>query len=152
MSTAAAKFESLPLESLSFVSRYRDWHWPRFQLPTVDENHSERLNIQVSTSARAARDYIQKNKINKSPLPPGRAAGTSPSSTSDIEGIVQVIPWRPRLAPPPGSDNRRPVPKAHRNCAENERFTFEIDSESSLLKSTWNAQDTNSSVFQFCTV
>ena len=35
---------------------------------------------------------------------------------------------------------------------QNERFTFEIDSENALLNSTWNTEDSPSSVFQFSTV
>ena len=33
----------------------------------------------------------------------------------------------------------------------NERFTIEIDSENALLNSTWNAEDSPSSAFQFST-
>ena len=35
---------------------------------------------------------------------------------------------------------------------ENERFTFEIDTENALLYSTWNAETTTSSAFQFSTL
>ena len=35
---------------------------------------------------------------------------------------------------------------------QNERFTIEFDSENALLNSTWNAEDSPSSAFQFSTV
>ena len=76
----------------------------------------------------------------------------SPSGTL---GCYNTLWQNNTLDSGPLTTRSKSLPKMLR-IVQNERFTtnftFEIDSESSLLNSTWNSQDTTSSAFQFSTV